>query len=56
MKPGSVTKELYDLQADPTEGRNLLISNYEKHWKLAQELEQKMDSWIQNCLAAHADL
>jgi len=49
LKAGSVMRELYDLQFDPKEGRNLLVAGGENIQQLAQSLEQKLDSWIDAC-------
>ena len=52
LSSGSVTRELYDLQTDPGEGRNLVTSGNDNYRTLAQDLEKKLDSWINNAIAA----
>ena len=52
LSSGSVTRELHDLQTDPGEGRNLITSSNDNYQKLVQDLEQKLDSWINNAIAA----
>lgn len=52
LEQGSITRELYDLQTNPEEGRNLLISGNDSHRELAQDLERKLDSWISSATAA----
>jgi arylsulfatase A-like enzyme len=52
LKPGLVLRELYDLQTDPGEGRNLLASPTEQNQSIAQELESKLDSWIKKAVSA----
>ena len=46
LGPGSITRELYDLQSDPREGRNLLTSTDEEAAAIAHNLESKLDAWI----------
>ena len=42
IKQGTVFRELYDLEADPSEQRNII----EEERKIAEELERMLDRWI----------
>jgi len=46
LAPGSVMRELYDLQNDPGEGSNLLPLEDEDARAVARDLESRLDAWI----------
>jgi len=54
LGPGSAMRELYDLEADPKEGRNLLAVGSDADCTQADELEAALNGWIDECVAARA--
>ena len=57
LEAGTVIRELYDLNFDPKEEVNLLPGGAPKddHAKeVAEDLETKLDAWIQDCVARRA--
>ena len=55
LAAGSVTRELYDLRADPGEHRSLIRADRdadERARAVAAELEGKLDEWIGDSIAA----
>jgi arylsulfatase A-like enzyme len=55
LGPGAVIRELYDLELDPGEGRNLLVEPTEEVSAMAQGLEETLDAWISRCIAARPE-
>ena len=52
LTPGSAMRELYDLRRDPKEGANLLPAPSDEARAVADDLESKLDAWIEGSKAA----
>jgi len=52
LGPGTVLRELYDLKADPGEGRNLLAVSPDDARGAAVRLEASLDRWVEQAVAA----
>ncbi len=52
LHAGAVLRELYDLEGDPGEGRNLLPQGEAEDLAIARDLEAGLDQWVRETTAA----
>jgi arylsulfatase A-like enzyme len=55
LAPGTVMREVYDLQRNPEEGDNLLSQDGTEERRIAKELEELLDRWVDRCEAARPE-